>query len=301
MTDGPATLRVATWNIRAAIGPEKPFPDRWWRLIETARLRAIGDVLAGVGADVVALQEVALASRDGDLVDNAGDLARHLGMEVRYAATRTFEVTDERGTQTGAGCFGNALLSRLPIGSSRALMLPMAPTDAYVEPPGADHPGAGVRYADAPETIREPRTLLLAEIAGMTVGSTHFSHVGAGERALQAAATAATMGGDRPALLLGDLNAAIESPDLAPFGGWVDGFAAAGIPPADERRISTDDGWRIDHVLARGASVRNCRVLREAGDLSDHYPVVAEVAVAGGRNASGVQRGNVLHDATQTG
>lgn len=277
MTDGPATLRVATWNIRAAIGPGKPFPNRWWRLIDPDRLRAIGDFLAGLAADVVALQEVALASRDGDLVDNAGDLARQLGMEVRYGATRTFEITDERGSVTGAGCFGNALLSRVPIGSSRAVMLPMAPADAYVEPPGADHPAAGVRYADAPEGIHEPRTLLLAEIAGMTVASTHFSHEGRGERALQAAATAAALAGDRPALVLGDLNAPIESPELAAFGAWVDGFAAAGIPPGDERRVSTDDGWPIDHVLARGASVEGCRVLREAGDLSDHYPIVAEV------------------------
>jgi len=180
-------------------------------------------------------------------------------------------------------------------------MLPMAPVDAYVEPPGADHPHAGVRYADAPEGIREPRTLLMAEIAGTTIASTHFSHEGAGERALQAAATATALARDRAAVLLGDLNAPIESPELAAFGGWVDGFAAAGIPALDERRASTDDGWRIDHVLAWGASVERCRVLREAGDLSDHYPVVAEVAVAGGRNASGFRRGNVLHDATQTG
>jgi hypothetical protein len=32
-------------------------------------------------------------------------------------------------------------------------------------------------------------------------------------------------------------------------------------------------------VLARGASVSNCRVLRESGDLSDHYPVIAEVTI----------------------
>ena len=41
----------------------------------------------------------------------------------------------------------------------------------------------------------------------------------------------------------------------------------------------TDDGWRIDQVLAHGASVDSCRVLRQAGDLSDHWPLVAEVMV----------------------
>jgi len=277
VNEGPATLRVATWNIRAAIGPGKPFPDRWWRLISAERLHAIGELLVGLDADVIALQEVALASRDGDLVDNAGDLGRQLGMDVRYGATRAFEVTAEHGLVTGAGCFGNALLSRLPIRSSRAIMLPMAESDAYVEPPDADHPAAGVRYADAPASIRESRTLVLAEVAGMTVGSAHLSHIGSGERALQVDAYLAAFGESRPALLLGDLNAAIESPELMAMAGWVDGFAAADVPPGDTRRVSTDDGWRIDHVLARGSTVRGCRVAREAGELSDHYPVVAEI------------------------
>lgn len=277
MTDGPATVRVATWNIRAAIGPGKPFPDRWWRLISADRLRAIGDFLRDLDADVVALQEVVLASRGGDLIDNAGDLGRQLGMEVRYGAARTFRITDADGSVTGAGCFGNALLSRLPIRSSRASMLPMAARDAYVEPPGTDHPAAGIRYVDAPDTIREPRALVLVELAGMTVGSVHLSHIGAAERALQVASTLAAIGEVGPALLLGDLNASIESPELAGLSGWVDGFAASGVAAGDERRISTDDGSTIDHVKARDASVRGCRVVREAGDLSDHYPVVAEV------------------------
>lgn len=48
------------------------------------------------------------------------------------------------------------------------------------------------------------------------------------------------------------------------------------MAPGDPARVSTDDGWRIDQMLARGASVSGCRVVREAGDLSDHYPVVAD-------------------------
>ena len=60
-----ATLRVVSWNIRAAIGPG-PFPDRWWRRIDADRLRAIGAFLSSLEADVVALQEVALLSRGGE-------------------------------------------------------------------------------------------------------------------------------------------------------------------------------------------------------------------------------------------
>jgi endonuclease/exonuclease/phosphatase family metal-dependent hydrolase len=269
-----ATLRVASWNIRAAIGPG-PFPDRWWSRIDADRLRAIGSLIAGLDADVFALQEVALLSRDGDLVDNAGDLARQLGMEVRYAAVRTFEVTDGDAL-TGVGCFGNALLSRLPLARSHTVALPQAPADAFVEPPGTDHPAAGIRYAEAPDHIREPRCLLTAEVAGLTVGTAHFSHVGAAERLLQASACTAAFGEASPAVLLGDLNATAGSAELVPFAAWTDGFAE---PTGDPARVSTDEGMPIDHVLARGASVNGCRVVRESGDLSDHYPLVAEVAV----------------------
>jgi len=279
VTDGPATLRVATWNIRAAIGPEKPFPDRWWRLIDAGRLRAIGDFLAGIDADVVALQEVALASRDGELLDNAGELARHLGMDVRYGATRTFPITAPDGLVTGAGCFGNAVLSRQPISSWRASMLPTAPADALIEPAGSLAEGAGMRYRDAPGWFREPRTLLVTDVAGIAFVSTHLSHRGSGERSLQATATAESVGPARAAVVLADLNAPIEAPELAAFSSWTDGFAVAGVPPGDDRRVSTDDGFRFDHVLGRGVHVSGCRVVRESGDLSDHYPVVADVAV----------------------
>jgi len=279
VTDGPATLRVATWNIRAAIGPEKPFPDRWWRLIDAGRLRAIGEFLAGLDADVVALQEVALLSRGGELLDNAGDLARQLGMDVRYGATRTFTAATPDGTLIGAGCFGNAILSRLPISSSRAAMLPTAAADALIEPAGSSAEGAGMRYRDAPEWFREPRTVLVADVAGIAFVSTHLSHRGSGERALQAAATMDAVAGARAALVLADLNAPIEAPELAAFAGWTDGFAVAGVPPGDERRVSTDDQFRFDHILGRGVGVSGCRVARESGELSDHYPVVAEISI----------------------
>ena len=282
MTDAPAALRVATWNIRAAIGPEKPFPDRWWRLIDGGRLRAIGDFLAGMNADFIALQEVALVSRDGELLDNAGDLARQLGMDVRYGATRTFAVTAPDGVVTGSGCFGNAVLSRLPISSWRASRLPAAPADALIEPADSAAEGAGMRYRDAPDGFREPRTLLVTDVAGIALVSTHLSHRGSGERSLQAAATADSVAGSPAAVILADLNAPIEAPELAAFESWTDGFAIAGVPPGDERRVSTDDGFRFDHVLGRGVRVSGCRVLRESGDLSDHYPVVADIGLDAG-------------------
>ena len=270
-----ATLRVVTWNIRSAIGTG-PFPDQWWSRIDADRLRAIGAFISALDADVIALQEVAVISRNGELVDNAGDLARQLGMEVRYGAVRTFDVI-EAGAVVGVGTFGNAILSRVPIRSTRTVALPRAPTDALVEPHGADRPAAGIRYTDAPDTIREPRCVLIVELDGLTLGTAHFSHIGSGERLLQSEAALAAFGHAPPALLVGDLNAPNDALELAPFAGWTDGFTE---PAGDPARISTDDGWRIDHVLARDASVHGCRVLREAGDLSDHFPIEAEISVA---------------------
>lgn len=263
-----AALRVVTWNIRAAIGTG-PFPDRWWTRIDADRLRAIGSFIASLEADVVALQEVALVSRDGAIVDNAGEVGRQLGMDVRFGAVRTFAFDG------GAGVFGNALLARHPMTDVATVTLPQAPMDAFVEPPGADHPAAGVTYANAPATVREPRCLLLASVAGLRIGTAHLSHVGSGERLLQARGCVAAFGDASAALLLGDLNAAIDAPELAPFEDWTDAFAE---PADDPARISTDDGWRIDQVLVRGATVSSgARVLRESGELSDHFPVVAEV------------------------
>jgi endonuclease/exonuclease/phosphatase family metal-dependent hydrolase len=229
-------LRVVTWNIRAAIGPG-PFPGRWWTRIDADRLRAIGSMVAGLDADVVALQEVALVSRSGDLVDNAGDLARQLGMEVRYGAVRTFPVTDGDAV-TGTGSFGNALLSRLPMTRSRTVALPMATADAFVEPPGADHPAAGIRWADAPDHMREPRCVLLADIAGITVGTAHLSHNGSGERLLQAEATVAAWSrpGGSPARRPECLDRGAGARTLRRLGRWLLGTGRGSRPNHDRRR-----------------------------------------------------------------
>ena len=135
-----------------------------------------------------------------------------------------------------------------------------------------------------PATIREARCLLLCEVevAGerVAVGSTHLSHHGSGERRLQAEALAAHVANVYPVVLAGDLNAPIESDELAPLRvALTDAFDGASIPPSDPLRMSSDDGAAIDHVLARGATVRACRVARETADLSDHWPVVADLVL----------------------
>jgi endonuclease/exonuclease/phosphatase family metal-dependent hydrolase len=269
-------LRVVTWNVRAAIGPGE-FPGTWWRRPDAGRLASIADVLGGLEADLVALQECAVLTVDGVRHDTASELAARLGLDHRFAATRHFAISEDDGRVSGAGLFGNALFSRAPIVSSRTVALPMAPVDAFVEPSGADDPLAGVRYTDAPEGVREARCLLAANVSELAIGVTHLSHVGSAERALQAAKVDAALGTE-PVILAGDLNAAIESDELTVLrSGWTDAFAAAGVAPGDPRRVSTEDGARIDHVLVRGLEVTACRRVEEAGWLSDHLPVLAEL------------------------
>lgn len=265
-------LRVATFNVRAAIGPG-PFPELWWRHCDPARLERIAAVIRALDADVVALQEVAILALDGELVDQAAELSRMTGMAHRYGAVRSWRAEEPDGVH-GAGLFGNALLAHDPLVDARVVALPRADDAALIEAEDADHRWAGVTWGEAPPSTREPRCALLATVDGLRIASTHFSHVGSGERGLQAGALA-NAGAD---LVLGDLNSPLDQPAMAPFSDWTDAFAAVGIPLGDARRRSTDDGWPIDQVLLRprlGWRVAGCEVIRSAGEASDHYPVVA--------------------------
>jgi endonuclease/exonuclease/phosphatase (EEP) superfamily protein YafD len=75
-------------------------------------------------------------------------------------------------------------------------------------------------------------------------------------------------------VVIGDFNAAIDSPELAGLArSFDDAFEVVGILPGDPRRRSSGPN-PIDHVLSRGLDVVDCRVVTEAGDASDHLPVV---------------------------
>ena len=119
-------LTVVTYNIRAGIGPG-PFPPAWWTRVDRERLDGIARYIADGRADVVALQEVAVVTVDGVLTDMPHDLARATGLEARYAAVGHFPVIDaDSGETVGAAFWGNAILSRWPIKSSRTVALPSA-------------------------------------------------------------------------------------------------------------------------------------------------------------------------------
>jgi endonuclease/exonuclease/phosphatase family metal-dependent hydrolase len=276
----PREIVVATWNIRAAIGPG-PFPSYWWDHVDRARLGHIAAFIATMDADVVALQEVGLMTVDGTPMDLPGDLGRLTGMDVRYAAVHTFPVVDgATGAVTGAGLWGNAILSRRPIRATTTVALPRGEDDELVERASSGRELSGVRYAAAPPGVREARCALVSEVdvdgERVSVVSTHLTYAGAGQRGRQAARLVDAAAGARSAVVVaGDLNAPIEAAELAAIRtAFVDTFTATGTPPGDPRRASCD-GDRIDHILVRNLEPLSCRVATEAGDLSDHLPVIA--------------------------
>lgn len=277
-------MRVATWNIRAAIGPGEPFPAGWWRHVTDERFERIGALIRGLDADVVALQEVAFYDVHGAVHDQPLALARMTDRHVRYGAVHAYPLIEpDSGRAVGTATWGNCLLTREPIRDGFTLDLPVGADDDLVEPAESGLPLAGVRFADAPYGTREPRcavggTVTLDGGVEATIVSTHFAYAGGAQRALQAR-TLAGLAEDheRPLVLLGDLNAAIDAPELRSLAAvFTDAFAAVGITPGDARRQSCGRN-AIDHVFVRGSAVDDCRVVSEAGDASDHLPVVANL------------------------
>jgi len=245
---------VATWNIaagqRAAGG-----------------LGAVAEVLRGLDADVVAVQEVdRLAERSGT-VDQARALGEALGMSWRFVPALLFDGRDGRGWRPledgvpdpGGPAYGVALLARTPPERTERLALPG---------PG---PGTAGRR-------REPRVALLARVAAggrsLTVAATHLAN-GFPWNAVQLRFLQ-----DRlprlppPALLLGDLNLPAWAVAVAGRRGWLRSRCGATFPA--HRPVS-----QLDHVLARRGEARLLGARTVASGASDHLPVVAEVALAG--------------------
>ena len=283
-----STVRIATWNIRAAIGPDEPFPPAWWRHVRRDRFERIAQVIMDLDADIMALQEVALLTPDGEVFDQPLELAHLTGRHVRYAAVHAFALVEpENGHAIGSATWGNALLTRAPIQEGFAIGLPVGADDEPVEPAGSGLELAGVPFRDAPYGTREARCAVGGRVAlaggDIAIVNAHLTYAGTLQRRAQAdelARIAAGMAG--PIVVAGDFNAPIEDPALqALTGGFDDAFAVAGIAPGDPRRASCGPS-RIDHLLSRGLRAIDCRVVTEAGVASDHLPIVATFEIATG-------------------
>lgn len=222
-------LRFVTYNIKSGMD---------------SSIAEIGDVLADLDADVIALQEVDRNAARTDYRDQASDLGDRLGMDSAYAAAVT---------RPPNGDFGVAILSRLPFVGVERFELPSAGSF-------------------------EPRVALAADVcvgdSPVRVFSTHsdlqpFARV-AQQKALSALARPFA---GRGVVVAGDLNDTAEATGVR---------ALVDTPLVDVGAVLDDEatcnGRRIDYVLADDLVADGASDMQVIDtDASDHFPVVANL------------------------
>jgi endonuclease/exonuclease/phosphatase family metal-dependent hydrolase len=202
-------------------------------------IKRISAVVRESGAAVVGLQEVHQRLPQSRLADQPQALARATGMACLFGPALTF----------GVGKYGNAVLSAVP--ARRRAVHPL--------------PGEG-----------EPRAALEIELEldgrPVRLFCTHWG-LSVPARLSQAAALADRVRVGSPAIVVGDLNAAPEAPEIQTL-------LAAGLrhatPPDEPTFPSEAPQHRIDYILispeleSEGGGVLH-------STASDHLPIVAEI------------------------
>jgi endonuclease/exonuclease/phosphatase family metal-dependent hydrolase len=248
-------LRVATYNIHAGVGVDGSLD-----LARTAR------TLRALRADVIGLQEVDRHwSARSDWRDQARALGDALGMRVFFAPIYSL---DPPAAGEPRREYGLAVLSRLPILDADNHEITRLSTQDP-DPVPARAPGF-------------PEVVVRAWGVPVHVYATHLDYRADPEiRRSQVADTLRILDTDPPGarqILVGDLNAPPEAPELAPLLGeltdmWStlgDGPGFTFPAPAPVRRI--------DYVCVSSA-VSPERVGVPASSASDHLPVVADLVV----------------------
>ncbi|KAA1420155.1 metal-dependent hydrolase [Mumia zhuanghuii] len=220
-------------------------------------LERVAEVVRDSGADVVGLQEVDrhYSARSG-WVDQATALADLLGYEVVFGANidRDPPAAGQPRIQ-----YGTAILSRYPIVDWSNTWLSRSPN-------------------------QEQRGLLEAEIdvrgTRLTVLNTHLAASSQTDRIAQTAEIAAAVDPRKPTVLVGDLNALPDAPEIATLNGVLtDAWTASGRGDGLTYPVDVPKS-RIDYIYTtRSAKPMRTRVLTAASDASDHLPVVSRLLV----------------------
>ncbi|WP_373048874.1 endonuclease/exonuclease/phosphatase family protein [Vulgatibacter sp.] len=212
----------------------------------------VAEAIQEASPDVVALQEVDNGTRRAGGLDQARELGRRLGLP--YAVHIP-------ATQMHGGDYGMALLSRVPVVSLDQRPLPV---DRGMEP----------RVV--------ARAVLLVDGVEVSLYKAHLSPMPQRSelRREQAAFVARLMAADeRPKILVGDLNDVATSPAVRLLTSRLqDAWAKAGTGDAGTYPLPLLGTFRYDYVLASTEfEVQRSFVLQ--GDASDHYPVIADLAL----------------------
>jgi endonuclease/exonuclease/phosphatase family metal-dependent hydrolase len=254
----PIPVRLVTFNTHHGVGRD-----------ERHDLARLAKVLVAADADVICLQEVDrhFGDRSED-VDQALLLSRALDMQLAWGPA----IDEPRVGDRPARQYGNALLSRLPILVSDVHRLP-----------GGGEPRVALR------------TMIELDGAALWVTNTHLSTGDPDGRRTQVAALAALHTEPmETGVIVGDLNAAPDAPELDPLrrrfidawrlaaaredqAGWRFWHAGHGetFPAGNPNR-------RIDQVwVSPGVTVAAAAVLDGAG-ASDHLPLLVDLEVRSG-------------------
>lgn len=289
-------MRIVTFNIHG------------WRTLDGApNLDALASALAGLNADIIGLNEVFYPGAAAGARAGTGDsrpaleaLAARLDMHFVFGACLRWPA--ERDMPADA--FGNAVLSRWPIIASSAHHLTSKEEDPQ-------------RLLDQREQrgLLEAR-ILLPDQGAFTVYVTHLDHTDEEVRSVQlrVARTWLVRDRSRPHLVLGDFNAVstwdfaervsaiaaldkrTDRPDRSHHGagadgprviaqmekaGYVDLYRRCGQPGQATYLAVQDPPLRIDYIFANQPlldRVRDCFIWTAADGVSDHRPVVADLA-----------------------
>jgi endonuclease/exonuclease/phosphatase family metal-dependent hydrolase len=245
-------LRVASFNVRNGRAPDGR--NAW-----PFRRRATAAAITDLGADLVGVQEA-------------------YGWQVRSMLRRLDGVDAVGRSRERRACRGER--NPLLVASPRVQVLAQRTRwyGATPDAPGTRLPGA-----------RFPRIATIAWVevdarAQVQVANTHLDAASPSCRAAAAEQLVGWLDPTVPGVILGDLNAGPEAPELRPL---LDAGFAHALPDdaggTFHRWTGATDGPRIDHVLVRGAievTAAEVAHARPDGRLpSDHWPVVADLLV----------------------
>lgn len=231
-------LRVMSFNIHHAAGEDG--------VISTLR---IANVINGLHPDLVALQEVDIGTARVSGADIAAEIGSLTHMNVRFGKAIDFQ----------GGAYGQAILSRYPIGEATVHSLPGRP--------GSEHRIAVAVKVELPSG-RAVRFV-----------STHLDHVhDESDRLAQAAQLNKSLAQDGiPTILAGDFNAKPESETIQIVERE---FQNSAVQP-DPTYPATQPTRKIDWIFTRpiGAFMARASFVPEIESASDHRPLVADLVL----------------------
>lgn len=253
-----AAMRVATFNILHGRNPADDVVD----------VATFGEAIAGLEADVLALQEVDRNQPRSHMADLTAVAAEAMGAdEHRFAAAMSGSpgatwVAATGEEQPDAATYGVAVLSRHPVTAWSVVKLPVlkAPTPFWFH---------GDRL---PTLVRdEARVGLAAEVESpqgrVTVVCTHLSFVSWWNGRQLRYLVRSLAQAERPLVLTGDLNM-----------GQQRAVAITGMTPAATGPTFPVDAPReqLDHILVDGPLAATGSSVRRL-PLSDHRALVADL------------------------